>query len=119
MVFTVERILNDPTTPVRTFLKLVDKVEAVDDHTVKFTLNQPYSIFYRQISYINIMSKDYWDKAGDEGYATKPVGTGPYKFVEWVKDDRWSSRPTRTTGAAPRRSRQATFRPMPVGSRAR
>jgi peptide/nickel transport system substrate-binding protein len=88
VVFTITRVLNDSKTPLRTFVKLVKTVEKVDDHTVKFTLIQPYSIFYRQISYVNIMSKAYWEKVGDEGYAKKPVGTGPYKFVEWVKDDR-------------------------------
>ena len=27
-------------------------------------------------------------QVGDAGFAVKPVGTGPYKFVEWVKDER-------------------------------
>lgn len=114
VVFTIERILNDPATPVRTFLKLVDSVEAVDEHTVKFTLNAPYSIFHRQISYVNMMSRAYWDEVGDQGYATEPVGTGPYRFVEWVKDDRlvleayedyWRGAPAIKT---------ATFRPIPA-----
>ncbi|MBL0934674.1 MAG: hypothetical protein IBJ07_07970 [Rhizobiaceae bacterium] len=113
VVFTIERILADEATPVRTFLKLVKSVEKVDDNTVKFTLVQPYGIFHRQISYVNIMSKTYFDQVGDEGYATKPVGTGPYKLVEWVKDDRMvlEANPDYWRGAPA--IKQATYRPIP------
>ncbi|MBL8590827.1 MAG: hypothetical protein JNK46_20010 [Methylobacteriaceae bacterium] len=114
VVFTIRRVLADNTTPLRTFIKLVKTVDKIDDHTVKFTLIQPYGIFHRQISYVNIMSKTYFDKAGDQGYATRPVGSGPYKLVEWSKDNRmvleandayWRGAPT---------IKRATYRPIPA-----
>ncbi len=113
VVWTIQRILADQATPVRTFLKLVKTVEKVDDLTVKFTLVQPYAIFDRQMTYINMMSKTYFDKVGDAGYGAQPVGTGPYRMVEWIKDDRmvlksnpgyWRGEPAIKT---------ATFRPIP------
>ena len=113
VVFTIERILADESTPVRTFLKLVKSVEKVDDNTVKFTLVQPYGIFHRQISYVNIMSKTYFDQVGDEGYATKPVGTGPYKLVEWVKDDRMVLEANPDYWRGEPAVKQATYRPIP------
>jgi peptide/nickel transport system substrate-binding protein len=88
VAWTIQRIQSDPTTPGRTFIRLVKTAAAVDPSTVKFTLVQPYAIFDRQITYINIMSKAYFDKVGDAGYGSQPVGTGPYKFVRWGKDDR-------------------------------
>jgi peptide/nickel transport system substrate-binding protein len=114
VVWTIERILADDTTPVRTFLKLVKTVQRVDDRTVKFTLVQPYAIFDRQISYINMMSKTYFDKVGDAGYATKPVGTGPYRFVEWVKDDRMVLKANPTYWGGEPAIKTATFRPIPA-----
>lgn len=113
VVFTINRIKADNTSPVRTFIKLVDKVEKVDDHTVRFKLIQPYGIFHRQISYVNLMSKTYFEKVGDQGYATNPVGTGPYKMVRWVKDDRMEleANPDYWRGAPA--IKHATLRPIP------
>jgi len=88
VVFTTEKVLADEVSPVRSFLRLVKTVEAVDANTVKFTLTQPYAMFDRQIKYLYVMSRAYFDKVGDTGYATAPIGTGPYRLTEWVKDDR-------------------------------
>ncbi|ODT81217.1 MAG: hypothetical protein ABS76_12265 [Pelagibacterium sp. SCN 64-44] len=113
VVFTTQHVLADETSPVRAFLRLVAKVEAVDDTTVKFTLTQPYSMFDRQIKYLYVMSRAYYDAKGDTGYATAPIGTGPYRLAEWVKDDRmvleafpdyWGGEPAVKTGI---------FRPIP------
>ena len=37
---------------------------------------------------VGILPPKYLAQVGDAGFAVKPVGTGPYKFVEWVKDER-------------------------------
>lgn len=113
VVFTTEHILADETSPVRAFLRLVETVEAVDDTTVKFTLTQPYAMFDRQSKYLYVMSRAYYDENGDAGYATAPIGTGPYRLAQWVRDDRmvleafpdyWGGEPAVKTGI---------FRPIP------
>jgi peptide/nickel transport system substrate-binding protein len=113
VVFTINRIKTDNTSPVRTFIRLVEKVEKVDDHTVRFKLIQPYGIFHRQISYVNQMSKIYHDKVGDQGYATKPVGTGPYKLLRWVKDDRMELEANLDYWRGVPAIKRATLRPIP------
>jgi peptide/nickel transport system substrate-binding protein len=86
VVATVKRIL-DPNTGsrARANLTMVEKVEAVDPLTVRFTLNIPYAGFpdifgERQL---RIVARDQIDTL-----STKPVGTGPFKFVSWSPGDR-------------------------------
>lgn len=36
---------------------------------------------------VHIQCKDYYESRSLEEVAFEPIGSGPYKFVEWVKDD--------------------------------
>src|SRR6185503_16658565 len=35
---------------------------------------------------LQILPKDTREKAGVQAFSEKPIGTGPYKFVEWKRD---------------------------------
>lgn len=113
VVFTVNKILADEKTPVRTYVALVKSVEAVDEYTVKFVLTQPYSIFHRQISYVSLMSEDYYNEVGDAGYASAPVGTGPYRVAEWIADDKLELQAFEDYWRGAPEIKTALFRPMP------
>lgn len=65
----------------------VDKVEVVDDSTVKLILSQPYSAMLNKVAMINIISPKALQEYGKD-ITQHPVGTGPYKFKEWVQGDR-------------------------------
>ncbi|WP_088830240.1 ABC transporter substrate-binding protein [Paenibacillus tyrfis] len=54
-------------------------VEAADAATVKFTLKEPQSTFLTQLVQTGIVPKH----AHGQDYAQKPVGSGPYKLVQW------------------------------------
>ena len=86
VVATMLRIL-DPATGsrVRANIAMVEKVEAIDPLTVRFTLSIPYAGFQdifgeRQL---RILAKDETANA-----STKPVGTGPFRFKSWSPGDR-------------------------------
>lgn len=66
-----------------------ESCEIVDDYTVDVHLTAPFEAFlYGVASRLGgISSKAYFDKVGDDEYVKKPIGTGPYKFVEWVSGD--------------------------------
>jgi peptide/nickel transport system substrate-binding protein len=84
--FTFDTILNpDFASPVRSFYTPITNIEVVDPLTVKFTLDQPYGPF---LSYMNmpIVPKGVVE-ADAEAFATSPVGTGPFKLVEWKRGD--------------------------------
>lgn len=60
-------------------LSYMESAVAQDDTTVVVTLSRPTSIFLNTLASIGIVP----EHAYGEDYGTNPVGSGPYKFVEW------------------------------------
>lgn len=63
-------------------LSSMEDVTAVDDYTVKFTLNKPDSTFIYKLTQLGIVPSDSYDNAT---YGEHPIGSGPYKLVQWDK----------------------------------
>jgi len=63
--------------------RYIDRVEAIDDDTVKFTFKQPDAEFLA-IHPLLIASKAYYDRVGEAEFSKHPAGTGPYKIVNYV-----------------------------------
>ena len=61
-------------------------LRAVDDKTFEITLSQPDRLFLIN-GMISITSPEAYEELGDDFNST-PVGTGPYQFVEWLRQDR-------------------------------
>ncbi|MDF2659109.1 MAG: nickel transporter substrate-binding protein [Paenibacillus sp.] len=59
----------------------VKSIDAGDDYTVKFTLKEPQSTFITQLVSTGIVPKH----AHGKDYASMPIGSGPYKLVQWDK----------------------------------
>jgi len=68
---------------------LMQDIVKVDDYTVKFVLSDPSGPFLLNMALFSnaIASPASFEKYKTEAFKN-PVGTGPFKFVEWVKDDR-------------------------------
>ena len=61
-----------------------DRLEIVDDYTIRFHFPAVNVQFLPQTGpNMFITSKAYYDSVGEEGYLEQPVGTGPYKIVDW------------------------------------
>ncbi len=86
--WSYQKILDDPTSPLRLYLTLVSKVETVGEDQVRFTLSAPFAPFDRQVSLISIMPRAAYERAGAQEFGRHPVGSGPYQVANWVKDDR-------------------------------
>lgn len=59
----------------------IEKIEAVDDATVRFTLKKAQSTFINNLVATGIVP----EHAYSDSYAQKPIGSGPYQFVQWDK----------------------------------
>ena len=66
----------------------VDKMEKIDDYTVKLVLKRPNASIMTSLAMftVNIVSPTNAEKYKEDAFK-HPCGTGPFKFVEWVKDD--------------------------------
>ncbi|MDN5787407.1 ABC transporter substrate-binding protein [Pseudorhodobacter sp.] len=74
--------------PLAFFFSAVEKTEAVDPKTVRFTLNAPYAPFLSNLAYPTglIVSPAAVEKHGTE-FGRNPSGTGPFKFKEWRSNE--------------------------------
>jgi len=73
----------------RTDFKPITKIEAPDEYTVKLYLDKPYAPILSKLT-IGIIPKHIFEstpigKMKENPANMKPIGTGPYKFVEWQK----------------------------------
>src|SRR5438034_9294015 len=82
--------MRDPAlaSPRRSEIAPVKEVRVVDAATVEVTLTAPFSPFLSVLTDRAgmMVSRAAVEKYGED-YARNPVGTGPFQFVEWVKDD--------------------------------
>ena len=83
VAFTFNSFL-DPkfASPRKGAYRLLASVRAVDDYTVEFTLKEPFGSFP-----INLVM-GIVPEGSAPSIAQKPVGSGPYKFVSYLPDDR-------------------------------
>ena len=91
VMFTVKRAPNVPNSPSSFALYLKGKeFVKVGDHTVHVKTAAPYPLMAADISNIYIVSSDIGDNVAtaDFNSGKAAIGTGPFKFVEWVPGDR-------------------------------
>jgi peptide/nickel transport system substrate-binding protein len=97
VVFTLKRMPAVPNSPSSfgVYTSSIESTEIVDAHTLRVTTKAPYPLLPRDFSVFGIMGKKQASGPLPEGKTTQQlnagdglVGTGPYKFVEWVKGDR-------------------------------
>lgn len=84
VIFTYERGLEAPSQYDK--LKTIESMEAIDEYTVKITVNAINSEFLDNLAITNlaILNREAVEADAEKGPA---VGTGAYIIDEWVPDD--------------------------------
>ncbi|HLH89015.1 MAG TPA: ABC transporter substrate-binding protein [Xanthobacteraceae bacterium] len=87
--FNIERYKTAPYSRRQTELKPVRAVTVVDPHTVRLDLSEPYVPLLAQLAdRAGMMVSPTAARELGEKLARHPVCAGPYRFVEWVAQDR-------------------------------
>lgn len=85
--FTFDRAINQPAR-WKALFGPIKAAEVVDDYTVDIVTEVPYGPLVASMAmvYTGIVSPAAVKKYGDD-YGRNPVGTGPFKFLEWKSKD--------------------------------
>ena len=86
--FSFDRVL-DPATksPQYGNIRAIKEVKIVDSQTVHLVTDKPFPLLLERVVFFPIIPKKHYEKVGAQAFAeSAPVGTGPYKFVEWKRD---------------------------------
>jgi len=83
--YTYDRFLNIKGNSNKFTLEMVDKVEALDKYTVKFTLREPNAWFIDRLASTStwIIAKECVDQYGDLKRPESIVGTGPWMYQSY------------------------------------
>ncbi|HEY3062190.1 MAG TPA: peptide-binding protein [Chloroflexota bacterium] len=105
--FTYDVLKTDRVKTQRTSsVEKVKSVDAVDPQTLRISLTEAYCPFLNDLTQLGILPKHLLENSKDlneDPFNLKPVGSGAFKFVEWVKDDHvtlqanddyWGGRPS-------------------------
>ena len=87
---TLDRILTPGKTVVIAGFTTIESVQAVDPRTVRIVTKKPDPLMLVRMAQMGaqILPARLTTDDGAKEVTRKPVGTGAYRFVEWVKDER-------------------------------
>ncbi len=95
VVYTFNRIIQENaidypeahTSPRKGLIAPLESVEKVDDYTVKFNFSGVWPPAMQLLVHQQIVPKAYLEQTGTQGFIGRPIGGGPFKFVEGQLDD--------------------------------
>lgn len=92
VAFTLKRVPNVPNSPssFATFTKPIVDVKIVDPYTIVFKTAAPHVLLPSDLASVYIVSRLHGEKATTDDYNSgkAAIGTGPYKFAEYVPNQR-------------------------------
>jgi peptide/nickel transport system substrate-binding protein len=114
---TVETMLDSASgSPVRAQLSAIESVETPDPLTARIVTRQPFAPLLSELTALAILPPKLLASAGMTGLDAAPVGTGPFRFVEWMRDERIVLEANRDHWRGAPGLDRVVFQPIPEGA---
>lgn len=82
-VYTFDRLLSDKSTnPQKSLFKSIKSIDAPNPEKLIITLSKPTS---NLLYWLGFPAAVMVEPSSESSNSTNPIGTGPYKFLEWKK----------------------------------
>ena len=89
VLYSIKRSLDPKLSRQRNLAKVIQSTQAPDPYTVVISTKKPVVSLLDFMDNLYILSEAAGRNSGDEAtLGKKPIGTGPFKFVEWVRGER-------------------------------
>jgi peptide/nickel transport system substrate-binding protein len=108
--FSINRVVNpDLKSEQISYYATIKEAKAMDENTIQVVTDGPDPTVPARLYWLKMVPPKH---AADADFGTTPVGTGPYKFVEWVRDDHIALEANPDYWGDPPTIAKATIRPI-------
>ncbi len=112
--FSFERIYAPGSkSPQKAWFSTIDKIEIINDYTIDIITKKPDPVLPARLNWFAIGPQEYIKEAGDIKFNLNPVGTGPFKFVKWIRDDKVVLKGNESYWGGSPQIKELVFRAMP------
>src|SRR5437588_10444636 len=112
--FSIERV-KDPKMRASSNFKPIESVEIVDPYTIRVHTGKPWPTFLTVMTFAQAAMYPPKAYAGKQpaDISRQPIGTGPYKFVRWSKDEEIVLEANNAYWRGAPQIKTVVFRPIP------
>ena len=112
--YSLERVANPALNLKSTVLRPIAHVDVVDKYTIRVVTSKPFPTLVANLCNRGQMVPAKYFQEHDRAFvARNPVGTGAFKFVTWVKDDRIELEANEQWWHGAPKIKTLIFRPIP------
>ncbi len=116
--FTFERMMDERVGATATIARRIEleRVEVVDEFTVKLHTRRAVATTLTYLANAFILEPKHYTSFTPRRTSRRPVGTGPYRLKEWIKDDYLLLEAFKDYWRGEPQLKKVLFRPVPEGS---
>ncbi|MFQ6110959.1 MAG: ABC transporter substrate-binding protein [Nitrospinota bacterium] len=116
--FTFERMMDEEVGATTTIARRIEleRVEVVDEFTVRLHTRRPVATTLTYLANAFILEPKHYTSFTPRRTSRRPVGTGPYRLKEWIKDDHLILEAFKDYWRGEPKLKKVLVRPVPEGS---